>query len=93
MSPAEKWVTTSDALVTAIGEGVRKVVVSGHLGNVPSLRLSPGQSLCGAAEDSKIAFADAADGVELTSNNAIYNIHLCADLERAPFSTTRPSAV
>jgi hypothetical protein len=75
--------------VTAIGEGVRKVVVSGHLGNVPSLHLSPGQSLCGAAEDSKIAFADDADGVELTSNNAICNIHLCADLEqRAIFNDT-----
>jgi hypothetical protein len=82
MSAPEKWVTTSDALVAAIGEGVGKVVISGRLSNVPSLHLSPGQSLCGAAEDSKIAFADDADGVELTSDNAIHNVHLCAGLER-----------
>jgi hypothetical protein len=89
MSASEKWVTTSDALLAAIGEGVGKVVVSGRLSNVPSLRLSPGQSLCGAAEDSKIAFTDAADGVELTSDNAIHNVHLCTGPERrAVFNDT-----
>jgi hypothetical protein len=82
MSAAEKWVTTSDALVAAIGEGAAKVVVSGRLSNLPSLHFSPGQSLCGAAEDSKIAFADDADGVELTSDNAIHNVHLCTNPER-----------
>jgi hypothetical protein len=82
MSALEKWVTTSDALVAAIGEGIGKVVVSGRLSNVPSLHLSPGQSLRGAAEDSKIAFADAADGVELTSDNAIHNVYLWAGLQR-----------
>jgi hypothetical protein len=69
VNEAEKWVTSVDALIAAIGEGVGTVVVSGRLSNVPSLRLSPGQSLCGAAEDSKIAFADGADGVELTCDN------------------------
>jgi hypothetical protein len=82
MSAPEKWVTTSDALVAAIGEGIGKVVVSGRLSNVPSLHLSPGQSLCGAAEDSKIVFADAADGVELTSDNAVNSVYLCAGPQR-----------
>ena len=40
MSAAEKWVTTSDALVGAIKEGVGKVVISGRLSNAPSLHLS-----------------------------------------------------
>jgi hypothetical protein len=93
MTTAEKWVTTVDALVAAIREGVRKVVVSGCLRNVPSLRLSPGQSLCGATGDSKIAFADSADGIELTSDNGIHNVHLCANPERRAISndTSVPS--
>jgi hypothetical protein len=82
MSAAEKWVTTVDGLVAAVKEGVDKIVVSGRLSNAPSLRLSPGQSLCGAADDSKIAFADGADGIELTSGNNIHNVHLCANPER-----------
>jgi hypothetical protein len=93
MSAAEKWVTTTEALVAAIEEGVGEVVVSGRLSNVPSLRLSPGQSLCGAAEDSKIAFADGAEGIELTSGNSIHNVHLCASPERRAIfnDTTVPS--
>jgi hypothetical protein len=89
MSAAEKWVTTSDALVGAIKEVVGKVVISGRLSNAPSLHLSPGQSLCGAAEDSSIAFVDAADGVELTSDNAIHNVHLYTEpQQRAIFNDT-----
>jgi hypothetical protein len=94
MSVAEKWVTTPDALVAAIGEGIGKIVVSGRLSNVPSLSLSPGQSLWGAAGDSKIAFADGADGMELTSDNGIHNVHLCASPERrAIFNDTSASSL
>jgi hypothetical protein len=89
MSAPEKWVTTADGLVAAINDGVGKIVVSGRLGNVPSLHLSPGQSLCGAADDSKIAFVDGMDGIELTSGNSIHNVHLCASPgRRAIFNDT-----
>ena len=49
--------------------------------------------LCGAAADSKIAFADGVDGIELTSGNGIHNMHLCASPEqRAIFNdATVPS--
>jgi len=94
MSTVEKWVTTTEALVAAIEEGVSKIVVSGRLSNVPSLHLSPGQSLCGAAEDSKIAFAEGVDGVEITSGNGIHNVHLCASPERrAIFNDTTVSSL
>ncbi|HTV36944.1 MAG TPA: hypothetical protein VMF12_10995 [Xanthobacteraceae bacterium] len=94
MSAAEKWVTTAEALVAAIEEGVGKVVVSGCLSNVPSLQLLPGQSLCGAAENSKIAFVDGVDGVELTSGNGVHNVHLCASPERrAIFNDTTVSSL
>jgi hypothetical protein len=93
MSVPEKWVTTTEALAAAIEEGVGKVVVCGRLSNVPSLHLSPGQSLCGAAEESKIAFADGMDGVELTSSNCIHNVYLCTSPERRAIfnDTTVPS--
>jgi hypothetical protein len=93
MSSPEKWVTNTEALVAAIEEGIGKVVVCGCLSNVPSLHLSPEQSLCGAAEDSKIAFADGVDGVELTSSNDIHSLHLCVSLERRAIfnDTTVPS--
>jgi hypothetical protein len=89
MSASEKWVTTVDGLVAAINEGVGKIVVSGRLSNAPTLHLSPGQSLCGAADDSKIAFMDGADGIELTPGNGVHNVHLCASPEgRAIFNDT-----
>jgi hypothetical protein len=94
MSAAEKWVTSTEALVAAIDERVGKVVVSGCLSKVPSLHLSPGQSLCGAAENSKIAFADGVDGVELTAGNGLHNVHLCASPERrAIFNDTTVSSL
>jgi hypothetical protein len=90
MSAAEKWVTSTDALVAAVkDETVERVVVSGRLANSPTIRLALGKSLCGATEDATIAFADDADGVELSSNNSIGNLHLKAALEkRAIFNDT-----
>jgi hypothetical protein len=90
MSPAEKWVTTTEALVAAVeDESVRRVVVSGHLTNAPSIFLSPGRSLCGAAEDSTIAFVPYTDGVRLSADNSVHSLHLEASPEkRAIFNDT-----
>jgi hypothetical protein len=83
MNTAEKWVTTTDALLAAIeDEGIDRVVVSGRVTDAPSIRLSAGRSLCGAAEGATIAFSPGADGVELSSDNSIHNLHLCASPER-----------
>ena len=66
MNTAEKWVTTTDALISAIkDESIERVVISGRLLDVPTIRLSPGRSLCGAAEGATIEFTPGADGVEL----------------------------
>jgi hypothetical protein len=90
MNKAEKWVTTTDALVAAIkDEGVEKVVVSGRVTDAPTIRLWPGQSLCGAAEGATIAFLADADGVQLSSDNGVHNLHLNASTEkRAIFNDT-----
>jgi len=79
MNTAEKWVTTTDALVAAIkDESIERIVVSGRVADAPSFRLTPGRSLCGAAEGATIAFLADADGVELSSDNSIHNLHLWA---------------
>jgi hypothetical protein len=90
MSTMEKWVTTTDALIAAIeDESIARIVVSGRLNDVPTLRLSPGRSLCGAAEDSAIVFMAGTDGVQLSSDNTVCNLHLCAAPEkRAIFNDT-----
>jgi hypothetical protein len=77
MSIAEKWVTTPDALrAAAADDAVGRIVVNGRLTNAPSVRLLPGQSLCGAAKDSTIAFADNGDGIQISSDNVIHDLHL-----------------
>jgi hypothetical protein len=90
MSAAEKWVTTTDALRAALAdETVARIVVSGHLANAPSIRIQPGQSLCGAANDSTIAFAENSDGVQLSSDNSIHDLNLdTAPHKRAIFNAT-----
>jgi hypothetical protein len=90
MSLAEKWVTTTEALVATVkDESVECVVVSGHLTNAPSISLSPGQSLCGATEDSTIAFVPSSDGVRLSAGNSVHSLHLNASPDqRAIFNDT-----
>jgi len=90
MNTAEKWVTTTDALIAAIqDESISKVVISGRCVDVPTIRLSPGRSLCGAAEGATIAFTPGADGVGLSSDNSVHDLYLCASPEkRAIFNDT-----
>jgi len=90
MSAGEKAVNTSDTLVAATKDkNVRQITVSGHLKNVPSVRLSPGQSLRGTDKNAKIAFADGADGVQLSSDNRIDGLQLEASpTKRAIFNDT-----
>jgi len=95
MSTNEKWVTTTEALVEAIQDkGIERVVVSGRLAHVPSIRLLPGQSLCGAADGSTIAFMADTDGVRLSSDNKIHNVHLRTSVQRcAIFNDTAVSTL
>ena len=83
MNTAEKWVTTTDALISAIkDESIARVVISGRVLDVPTIRLSPGRSLCGAAEGATIEFAPGVDGVELSSDNCVHGLDLCASPEK-----------
>jgi hypothetical protein len=95
MSAEEKWVTTTETFVTAVKDrSVKRVVISGRLPNAPSVLLSAGQSLCGAAEDSTIVFSVDSDGVQLSSDNGVHNLHLEVSPEkRAVFNDTTVAAL
>jgi hypothetical protein len=81
---------TTDALIAATKDkSVRHIAISGHLADAPSIRLSPGQSLRGADEQSAIAFAAGTDGLQLSSDNRVHNIRLdTSPTKRAIFNDT-----
>jgi hypothetical protein len=62
-------------------ESVRSIVVRKALSDVPTIRLSPGQSLCGE-EGAEITFADGIDGLQLSSDNRVRNIRVQASPDR-----------
>jgi hypothetical protein len=49
---------------------------------VPTVRLSPGQSLRGEDEQSSVSFTAGIDGLQLTSDNRIHNIRLYASPDK-----------
>jgi hypothetical protein len=83
-------VTTRDELVAAVDDaGVAAIAVVGRIGDVPTLRLRAGQRLRGDGADAAIVFAPGADGLALTSDNALRNIGVYAAPEyRAIFNDT-----
>ena len=70
MNTQEKTIGTVDTLIAATNDmTARRIVVSGDLADVPTVRLLPGQSLRGEDERSSVRFADGTDGLQLSSDN------------------------
>jgi hypothetical protein len=90
MDSPEKSVASVDALVAATRDrSVQHIVVSGDLAGAPSISLPPGQSLRGAGDRATITFAAESDGVRLSSDNRIHNLHIAtAPEKRAIFNDT-----
>ena len=63
-------------LLAAVDAGVSDIRVSGTLTDVPSLRLSPGQSLTGTSDADAICFTAGADGIAVTSGNRLSRLTL-----------------
>jgi hypothetical protein len=63
-------------LLAAVDAGVSDIRVSGSLTDVPSLRLSPGQSLTGTSDADAICFTAGADGIAVTSGNRLSRLTL-----------------
>jgi len=90
MNTLEKVAETVDELIALTQDAkVRLIVVRGNLAKAPSVRLSPGQSLRGDGGQTRITFADDTDGLQLSSDNRLHNIHLyAAPDKRAIFNDT-----
>ncbi|HTO41807.1 MAG TPA: hypothetical protein VL026_12595 [Rhizomicrobium sp.] len=95
MTTPEKTITSIPDLIAATkDETVRHIVIDGALTGAPSLRLLPGQSLHGDEEGAGISFVDGSDGLQLSADNLVQNIHLhTAPDSRALFNDTSVSTL
>jgi hypothetical protein len=74
--------SVSDLLVAAADGAVGSIVVAASCSDVPSFRLSPGQTLVGEGAEAKLHFASGQDGVQLSSDNRVAALRLTADPDR-----------
>src|SRR5450759_2337204 len=90
MGKNKKSAATVEELVALTKDAkVGWITVRSNLSKVPSIRLLPGQSLRGDGDKSGITFADDADGLQLSSDNRVHNIHLrTSPNKRAIFNDT-----
>jgi hypothetical protein len=81
-------VATRDELLAVVGNSdVRRMIVTADLAEMPSFRLSPGQTLLGNRH--RIRFAASEDGVQFSTDNEVAGLGLIADpTRRALFNDT-----
>jgi hypothetical protein len=83
LSSPPQFIATAEQLVALTKEPrARHLVVCGNLANVPSIRLAPGQTLTGDADDASIAFVQGVDGLQLSTNNEVRSLRLEASADR-----------
>ena len=76
-------VTTADQLAAAAGKpDAHRIVVRGHLSDVPSFRLAPGVVLEGEDGSAAISFVKGSDGLQLTTDNEVRGVALHASADR-----------
>ena len=78
-SIARAVVATRDDLVHATQDaGVREIVVAQSVDDVPSLRLSPAQTLRGHDANVTMTFRDGSDGLQVSRDNVVSGLSLRA---------------
>ncbi len=76
-------VTTGEQLAKAAGNpDMPQIVVRGHLVDVPSFRLAPGQSLSGEDGGAALSFVAGSDGLQLSTDNEVRGVALQASINR-----------
>jgi len=82
--------TASELQAAAANSEVQQIIVSAAIAEMPTLRLSPGQMLTGAANGRPaLRFAEGTDGVKLSADNQVEGLILIADRDkRALFNDT-----
>lgn len=82
--------TASELQAAAANMNIRHIVVAAPIGDLPPLRLSPGQSLTGTEAQSALHFSAESDGLELSSDNLVEGLQLVAAPDkRALFNDTQ----
>jgi hypothetical protein len=81
--------TVSELQAAAANTEVRQILVSASIGDLPRLRLSPGQMLTGTDARSALRFAGGSHGLQLSADNRVEGLQLIADRDkRALFNDT-----
>ena len=90
MSIEERQISTASEMLAAAADAtVRSLVLTADLKELPTFRLSPGQSLTAAHPKMGLSFATGQDGLELSTDNQIEGIELrTAPGRRALFNDT-----
>ena len=83
MNSDRRLVSSASELQAAAGDAdLRHIIVSALIGEVPTLRLSPGQALTGNDAQAALCFIPGQDGLQLSSDNRVEGLALMADPDR-----------
>ena len=83
MHVEKRQVSTSGELQAAVADaGIQHIVISAPMGDLPTLRLSPGQTLTASGAQSILRFAAGRDGLQLSSDNRVEGLQLITDPDK-----------
>jgi hypothetical protein len=75
--------TVEELLQAVADQRFTAIMVDGFLSDVPAIRLSPHQAIVGTSPDSSgLKFLDGADGIELSSDNAVSSLTVVTSPDR-----------
>ena len=81
--------TTTELERIAADASVKHIMIAARIDNVPTLRLSRGQTLAGVDTHSALHFIAGEDGLQLSADNKVENLQLvCDPHKRAIFNDT-----
>ena len=81
--------TAAELLAAAADPEIRQIAITTDLRELPTIRLSPGQSLTGGDDHPALCFANNQDGLQLSADNRVESLRLVVDpSRRALFNDT-----
>jgi hypothetical protein len=81
--------TPADLLSAAADPEIRHIAITRDLRELPTIRLSPGQSIAGGDDHPTLCFAKDQDGLQLSADNQVESLRLAVDpSRRALFNDT-----
>ncbi|MBV8188007.1 MAG: hypothetical protein JO339_12260, partial [Alphaproteobacteria bacterium] len=74
--------TTQELLAAVADDRVRTLIVNAVLSELPTIRLSAGQGICGATSTAALCFAADQDGLQLSADNTVEGVELSVAADR-----------